>query len=305
MRALTLIIPDLLSTLAQADEAGQALPLLRQLSQSTAQACEPYADEVTAFYRWLGQKGELPRAELLAHHYKLPPANTWLLAEPIECQADKNAIYCLGSAHLHVDQSEANHLIDSLNQHLVSAGMRLYAPEPTRWLLALSEPLEVQTQSLNTIVNRALSQTPSLFTELQMLLHKHPVNLAREAAGKPLIHACWLSGEGKLPIMAKRPTVGVVTEDPLTRVLANWVDAQPCQSLNTLGSTVEEHASHFSEMVICLKASHHAVALEQNDMKALLAQQWGKRLEQIRVYGGNNMCYDAPRQWVKKKLPFL
>jgi hypothetical protein len=40
-------------------------------------------------------------------------------------------------------------------------------------------------------------------------------------------------------------------------------------------------------------------------MKSLLAQKWGKRLDQIRVYGGDNLCYDAPREWVKKKLPFL
>jgi hypothetical protein len=296
MRALTLIIPDLLNTLAQADEAGQALPLLRQLSQSTAQACDPYDDEATAFYRWLGQAGELPRAELLAHHYQLPPASAWLIAEPIECQADSQAIYCLGTAHLNIDQREANQLIESLNQHLIPAGMRLYAPEPMRWLLALPAPLQVQTQSLNTIVNRALSQTPSLFTELQMLLHKHPINLAREAAGKPQIHACWLSGEGKLPVLSKRPTVAVITEDPLTRVLANWIDAQPSQMLNSLESTLEEQGGDFSEMVICLKAAHHAVALEHNDMKALLAQRWGKRLKHFRVYGGDNLCYDAPRR---------
>lgn len=305
MRALTLIIPDLLSTLAQADEAGLALPLLRQLSLSSAKACEPYHDDATAFYRYLGEKGDLPRAQLWAHHYQLPPAQSWLLAEPIECQADNKAIYCLGSAHLQVTQSEANQIIETMNQHLVPAGMRMFAPEPTRWLLALPGPLTVQTQSLNTIVNRALSQTPSLFTELQMLLHKHPVNLARESAAKPLIHACWLSGEGKLPVMKKIPSMGVVTEDPLCRVLAQWIDAQLCQTLNSLESTVTEYAKTFSEMVICLKAQNQAHALEHNDMKALLTEQWGKQLQKIHVYGGDNLCYDAPRQWVKKKLPFL
>lgn len=293
MRALTLIIPDLLNTLDQADEAGQALPLLRQLSQSTAQSCEPYEDEATAFYRWLGESGPLPRAELLAHHYKLPPASAWLIAEPIECQTDGKAIYCLGTAHLELEQTEANQFIDSMNQHLASEGMRLYAVEPSRWLISFSKPLEVQTQSLNTIVNRAMSKTPSLFTELQMLLHRHPINLARQAEGKPQIHACWLSGEGKLPVISKRPSVGVATSDPLTRVLANWVDAQPCDLLNSLESTFEENEHHFKEMVICLNAAQHAIALEQNDMKALLEQRWGKKLDQISVYGGGDLCYHA------------
>lgn len=305
MRALTLIIPDLLATLAAADEAGQSLPFLRQLSNSTSHPTEAYEDEPTAFYRWLGGRGPLPRAQLLALHYQLPPAEDWLIAEPIECQADQHSIYCLGTAHLEVSQTEAHELVDSLNQHLIPGGMRLYAPEPSRWLLGLSKPLNVQTQSLNTIVNRALSQTPSLFTELQMLLHKHPINRAREQAGRPLIHACWLSGEGKLPVMNKQPTVGVVSEDPLTRVLANWIEAQICQPLNNLESTIIEYAEQFTEMVICLKASQHAIALEQNDMKALLTDQWTKRLEKMQVYGGENLCYDAPRQWMKKKLPFL
>jgi hypothetical protein len=305
MRALTLIIPDLISTLAQADEAGQILPLLKQLSQSSSIPCEPYEDEATAFYRWLGEKGTLPRAELLAHHYKLPPAAAWILAEPIECQSTSENIYCLGAAHLQLDQFEANQWIESLNQHLTQVGMRLYAPEPTRWLLALPSEMPFKTQSLSTVVNRALPSTSLLFAELQMLMHQHPLNHSRQLAGKPVIHACWLSGEGKLPMLNKRPTVGVVTEDPITQVLAQWIDAQPCQSLNTLESTVQAHAKDFSEMVICLKATHHAIALEQNDMKALLEQRWGKQLEQIRVYGGDNLCYDAPRQWVKKKLPFL
>lgn len=299
MRALTLIIPDLLTTLAQADEAGQALPHLRQLTQSSnAHACAPYDDEPTAFYRWLGETGDLPRAELLAHHYKLPPAQAWLIAQPIECQADSQNIYCLGTAHLEITQSQANQLVESLNQHLIPGGMRLYAPEPMRWLLSLSEPLKVQTQSLNTVVNRAISQTPSVFTELQMLLHKHPINKERERAGKPLIHACWLSGAGKLPMMSKCPNVGVVTEDPLTRVLVDWVDAQWVQSLNNIESTVAEYGQNLDEMVICLSAQRHAIALEKNE-------RWDKRLHQIRVYGGDNLCYDASRQWIKMKLPFL
>lgn len=305
MRALTLIIPDLLSTLAQADEAGQTLPRLRELTQSKAQPCAPYADEPTAFYRWLGETGELPRAEILAHHYQLPPAQAWLVAEPIEIQADKNTIYCLGSTHLDLTQTQANQFVDSLNQHLIPGGMRLYAPEPLTWLISFSSPLTIETQALNTIVNRAISQTPSVFTELQMLLHKHPLNLEREKAGLPQVHACWLSGEGKLPVLPKRPSVGVVTENSLTRVLADWVGAESCQSLNNLEATVLEYGKEFDEMVVCLSAARYAVNLEKNDMESLVTEHWGKRLQQIRVYGGENLCYDAPRQWVKKKLPFL
>jgi hypothetical protein len=297
MRSLTLIIPDLQSTLIQADEAGQALPLLRQLTQSSCQPCEPYEDEPTAFYRFLGEAGPLPSAELWAHHYKLPPAEAWLMAEPIECQADKASIYCLGTAHLGIIQAEANQFVESLNQHLIPAGMRLYAPEPARWLIALSKPLTVHTQSLNTIVNRALSQTPSLFTELQMLLHHHPLNRERAAAGKPQVHACWLSGEGKLPVLSQHPSLGVIADHPQTRVLAEWIGATLCQSLNNLEATILHYEKSVTEMVVCLSAQQHAIVLEQNDMKSLLTSGLRKRFQKIRVYGGDNLCYDAPRKW--------
>jgi hypothetical protein len=131
----------------------------------------------------------------LARQHKLPSSPAWVLAEPIECQADNQQLYCLGSAHLAITQSEANQCIESMNQHLVPAGMKLYALEPALWLLALPSELSHLTQPLNKVLNSALGKTPALFTELQMLLHKHPINLAREQAGKPVIHACWLSGD--------------------------------------------------------------------------------------------------------------
>jgi len=305
MRTLTLIIPDLISTLAHADESGQALPLLRHVTQAKKEPCAPYSDEPTAFYRWLGEKGDLPRATLLAHHYKLPPAQAWVVAEPIECQADKTSLYCLGSAHLAITQSEANQCVESLNQYLVPAGMRLYAPEPALWLIALPVTLDKPTQSLSSVINRAIDQTPLLFTELEMLLHKHPINLAREQAGKPLIHACWLSGEGALPVMKKQPKVGVISDNPLTRVLADWIEAQICHSQSTIEATLAFYADDLNEMVICLRGQQHAFALEQNDMKLLLRNGLGKDLQQIRVYAGDNLCYDAPRKWINKKLPHI
>jgi hypothetical protein len=300
MRTLTLIIPDLINTLAQADESGESLPLLRQVTQAKAEPCPPYCDEPTAFYRWLGEKGDFPRASLLAHHYKLPPAAAWVVAEPIECQANKQSIYCLGSAHLRITPHEANQCIDSLNQHLIPAGMRLYAPEPSLWLLALPAPLGQCTSPLSSVLNAPLGNTVGLFTELQMLLHKHPVNLTRERAGQPLIHACWLSGEGVLPVMKKQPKTGVITDNPLTRVLADWIEAPLCQSQNTLESTLNLYANEVNELVVCLNAQQHAFALEQNDMKKLLSNQSGKSLQRIRVYGGDNLCYDAPRKLLKK-----
>jgi hypothetical protein len=53
-----------------------------------------------------------------------------------------------------------------------------------------------------------------------MLFHSHPVNQAREAAGRPPINGLWPWGGGRLPMRLATPEAGFYATDTLSRGLA-------------------------------------------------------------------------------------
>ena len=56
--------------------------------------------------------------------------------------------------------------------------------------------------------------------EIQMLLHEHPINTAREARGAPTVNSLWLWGAGHLVQPQPAAVATAWTEDPLLRGLA-------------------------------------------------------------------------------------
>jgi hypothetical protein len=56
-----------------------------------------------------------------------------------------------------------------------------------------------------------------------MVLHAHPVNQAREAAGLPVVNSLWPWGGGRLPNLARIPPAAMTTlwsDDPVARGIA-------------------------------------------------------------------------------------
>jgi hypothetical protein len=59
-----------------------------------------------------------------------------------------------------------------------------------------------------------------VLNEIQMVLHEHPVNEAREARGEPAVNSVWLWGAGHLPKGLSAPFQSVTADDPLALGLA-------------------------------------------------------------------------------------
>jgi hypothetical protein len=76
------------------------------------------------------------------------------------------------------------------------------------WLAHSERTLEVQTATPEAAVTSPLEQAMPqgrdarelrrLMTELQMLLHEHPVNVARLRRGVPEVNAVWFHGAGEI-----------------------------------------------------------------------------------------------------------
>jgi hypothetical protein len=145
---------------------------------------------------WLGDTGE--------------PATQYLLrADPVHLRADQSCLRLFDAHSFSLTQEEADALLASINDFNAVHGWALRAPHPQRWYLALPQAPDITTQSPAQVAGQDIDpflptgadarQWHALMNELQMLLHDHPVNLAREARGEPAINSLWFWGGGELP----------------------------------------------------------------------------------------------------------
>lgn len=322
MRTITLMIPDLLPILNKDDNHHQCSTVFKRLLAGKQHKSAPYGSALECLYHYLGGKANVPLAALTAHRYRLPPAKAWLLADPVECQADMHTVYCLGNAHLDICMEETMQLLDSLNEHLTQDGCRMYAPESNQWLLALDAPVDYDTTPLAKVLNQNIAEfTPRkaksswqrLFVEIEMLLHQHPVNQARAAANKPLINACWFWGEGVLNAFDKRPEMLLFSDNPLCRVLGEWVDAQVHELKADLPAVLAVQNESTKHCVVSLSQSDmesqstdaYLSYIEKNWLNPLFDLFNKREIGKAVVYVGENLCYDLVRTGFKIKVPFL
>lgn len=146
---------------------------------------------------------DVPLAHFRARHLPQQPGDTqlWCL-DPVFIQIDQEEAVLLGNVQLQLDEYEARHVIDDLNAHLADEQLRVHYVKPHQWLLEGN--LQLQTHSLNDVMlqniehhqpqGRDERRWRKLINEIQMLLHAHPVNHAREQRGDPGINSVWLWG---------------------------------------------------------------------------------------------------------------
>jgi len=126
------------------------------------------------------------------------------------------------SAAFSVTGEEAAALCESLNRHFAGR-LRIEPVEPDRWCATLAEEIELPVESPFDMAGRAVQPGragDALLNEVQMVLHEHPVNEAREARGEPAVNSVWLWGGGRAADKAQGPWRSVTAGDPVARGLA-------------------------------------------------------------------------------------
>lgn len=170
-------------------------------------------------------------APLLAREDGLPAhEGYWLCATPVHLETRHHALVLGDPAALTLTAAESQALAATLAAHLHGDGIGLHAPQPARWYIHCRAAPDISTGDLDDVIghdiNRRLPQGRDALawhrrlTELQMLLHTHPVNDAREAAGRPAVNSVWMWGGGLLPAPAHLPFTAVYSDDPVTRAIA-------------------------------------------------------------------------------------
>lgn len=217
---------------------GRRYPALeRLLAAGQIVPIQPGADRhLLARFGWNdGEEPPLAALSLLGEGLN-PQDAVWLRADPVHLQLQRDRLVMLESACADLAVDEAAVLVRDLNRHFLAAGLTLHAPHPQRWYWCLPAPLVVHTRFQDEVTGRTVVDSlPSgrdaticrqWFNEAQMLLHEHPVNVAREARGMPVVNSLWLCGCGALPLRLAAPVGRVWADMPLPRGLALASGAQ-------------------------------------------------------------------------------
>jgi hypothetical protein len=157
----------------------------------------------------------------------------WFCAGFVHLAPDRDQLVLMPESVLHVTREEAAALAAAFNTLYGAEGWKLEADSQGRAYLRCPQPLDAVTHDPEAIAGQPVleympvgadaTRLKQLMNEIQMLFHTHPVNVAREEAGQPLINSLWLWGGGVLPKAAGVPTPKKVLGDsPLLRGLSLW-----------------------------------------------------------------------------------
>lgn len=302
MTTLTLFVPGLLGPWpAEAHPPEPHAPALwRMLARGDRLPVEPLGFEGT-LARQFGYQGEdLPWAALgLWGEMGQRPEGFVLRLDPVHLKLGMTDAIVFGGPSLGLSMDEAQALATSIEAHFSDLGWRLTVAAPERWYLQTPQAFDLVT----TPLTRALRRDASLFkpggadaprwlawlTEIQMLLHAHPVNVAREAKGLPTINHLWPWGGGALaqgmPSLGTTPSPAVAPPIPSplkgeggSAVFANHPLARGLAL--AAGLPVHEVPETFDELP--LSASGHVVVVLDDALWSWLAgdvEDWQATVE--------------------------
>ena len=159
----------------------------------------------------------------------------WLRADPVHLAPDRDQLVLMPPSELGTSGEELQALAQAFDGVYGAEGWHLEFPHPQRGYLKAPKSLDVITHDPEPFVGgpvlaampegadgRSLKQ---LMNETQMLFHTHPVNSAREGAGRPAINSLWFWGGGSLPAPTGERPARIVVGLPLLRGLAVWSGA--------------------------------------------------------------------------------
>lgn len=176
------------------------------------------------------QSGLVPWAAFETSTLGTPCA--WL--SPCHWQVSLDQVSLLDPGELALSEGESRALMGAIEPLLAEDGIQLRYVRPEAWLAQGALLQGVATASMarargTPLTPETLMQARDptqgvrlrrLQSEIEMLLHQHPVNDAREADGRWSVNAVWFSGAGQLDApVHTNPTV--VTETRLRELSGN------------------------------------------------------------------------------------
>ena len=267
---LTLLIPELIwpepdDQDAFADLASPALSALLCRSRLTQHSPQSFEAMLTDAF---GQPEDAPYAAFRRLGEAVAtddvPDSHWLCSDPVHLRYHEELLILADSGSFDITLDDAEGLASELNRHFAEVG-RFHVSGAERWYLQTTNHSLLETRGvppLSSMAGRSIDhERPvtaaqkalhKLLTEIQMLLHTHPINQKREAAGQMPINSLWLWGAGTLPPRRECDFDGVWSNNALARGLARAAGV-PTHALPSDAATLFKHAA---------PDTHHCLVLE-------------------------------------------
>ena len=210
-------------------------------------------------FGYVTDSADLPFAAVASRAETMADASAryWLRADPVHLSVNRDRVVLLDAGQLDITIAESTALVAALQAHFKSDGLNCYGPHPQRWYITSDSPIALRTQPVSAVRGRSIADHwfagadralwQARLSEMQMLLHAHPVNDVREAADQLPINGVWLWGAGELPSGGKNIYSRIIASDVLSAGFASlsatrriessqfrWADLSPAETGNTL-----------------------------------------------------------------------
>jgi len=236
---LNLLIPNLFWPDVSQSEIYNDLPMpslekILSKSFSTQNQSQEMEAWLCKVFNVEKQQNNWPIAPIMLHTDDPSLAKTskdyWIRADPVHLRIEQNHIMLADSQIFQISKEEAGQITRDLNINLGNQDFSFLPLRPDRWYIQKSRALEVQTYTLSQVtcmnINNFLPTGNEsitwhrIFNEIQMLLHEHPINQARESRGELAINSVWFWGGGNMPQSIHSPYSHVWSDDDLPRALS-------------------------------------------------------------------------------------
>jgi len=154
-----------------------------------------------------------------------PGGAWWLRADPVTLRADQQTVLLSDAVLADVSHEEAVALTASLNAHFEAVGLSFHPLQPSRWYARVDSDPEMTAVPTAEVRGRPVIESlpagpqggrwRAILNEIQMVLHEHPINAAREARGAATVNGLWLWGAGRLADPPRSAYQRVTSDSPI------------------------------------------------------------------------------------------
>ena len=272
---LHLIVPGICGPLADTHSLGSSPPVnrwVKTLSQSRCQSSAENENDVITEILNLKIEGDFPSAALTLLANDLYDSEMFYMhADPVHLRADMDHAVLTSSVDLDMKQHESSALCDALNKHFHQDGLTFFALNKDQWFVSSKHKINMKTTPLVEATGRNVNfilpagedstRWNQLLTEVQMLMHAHELNVAREDAGLLNINSLWFHGSGELPALAVNAVDTICSQNDMLKGLATHIQ---CKFID-VPDTVDAYADyllgceHGAKSVLELSQLEHLV----------------------------------------------
>jgi hypothetical protein len=236
-----------------------------------------------------GADGALPWAAHCAAAHGIETGDlAWGRITPVHWRVGASEISLVDPAQLALAEDESRALLEAVHPLFESEGYLLLYGAPLAWYAAHESLAGLRSASLDRVIGRRIDpwlaplerarSVRRLQNEVQMLLHEHPLNEAREARGLPVVNSFWLSGCGVHQPVRRRADVHVeraLRAPALGEDWAAWVEAWQALDRGALGAVLQG-LDRGEPLRLSLCGERHAQRFEAKPTPwlARLGQRW-------------------------------